>query len=111
MPAQSLPAEKLRRVVDLNTFEFTTTADVDAQPHIIGQPRGTRAIAFGINIKSRGYNIYALGEMGTGRATAIEHFLHTLTKDSPRPNDWVYVHNFSVPHRPRADHRDAADAV
>ncbi len=25
-----------------------------------------------------------------------------LTKDTPTPNDWVYVHNFLVPHRPRA---------
>lgn len=102
MPVKTLPAEKLRRIADINTFEFSTTADVDPHPHIIGQPRGTRAITFGINIKSEGYNIYALGEMGTGRATAIEHFLHTLTTDAPTPNDWVYVHNFSVPHRPRA---------
>ncbi len=102
MRVQPLRPEQLRCVADREQFDFVTTADLAATPHIIGQPRGTRSLEFGINIKSHGYNIYALGEIGTGRATAIEHFLRELTRDAPRPNDWIYVHNFSVPHRPRA---------
>jgi septin family protein len=69
---------------------------------IIGQPRGTRAIEFGIRIDSPGYNIYVLGETGTGRTTAIRSFLEERAGGQPCPDDWVYVHNFATPHQPRA---------
>ena len=102
MPVQPLTPEKLRHTVDPNLFTFETTAELLPTNHIIGQPRGTHAIEFGIGIQSQGYNIYVLGPMGTGRATAIERFLQQRTAARPSPADWIYVHNFGVPHRPRA---------
>lgn len=102
MPVQPLPPDKLRRVCRQDHYEFTTTADLPAQTNIIGQPRGTRAIEFGIGIQSQGYNTFVLGPTGTGRATAIERFLHERTGGEPTPDDWVYVHNFTTPHMPRA---------
>ena len=102
MPVKSLSPDKLRLVCDPDELKFETTAEFGPHRNIIGQPRGTRAIQFGISIQSEGYNIYALGRTGTGRATAIEHFLQRLAQDRPIPDDWVYVHNFSTPHKPRA---------
>ena len=102
MPVKPLSPDKLRLVCNPDELSFETTAEFGPQRNIIGQPRGTRAIQFGINIQSEGYNIYALGRTGTGRATAIEHFLQGLAQDRPTPDDWVYVHNFSTPHKPRA---------
>jgi lon-related putative ATP-dependent protease len=102
MPVQPLTPDKLRLVCDPDELNFETTAEFGPLRNIIGQPRGTRAIQFGINIQSEGYNIYALGRTGTGRATAIEHFLQRLAQERPTPDDWVYVHNFSTPHKPRA---------
>jgi lon-related putative ATP-dependent protease len=102
MPIQPLPPEKLRHSVDPASFTFETTAELPAITHIIGQPRGSHAIEFGIGIQSQGYNIFIMGPMGTGRATAIERFLQERTAQQPRPDDWVYVHNFSIPHQPRA---------
>ena len=78
MPVQPLTPEKLRHTVDPNLFTFETTAELPPSTHIIGQPRGTHAIEFGIGIQSQGYNIYILGPMGTGRATAIERFLSLI---------------------------------
>ncbi len=98
----ALPPDKLRQICQTDRFLFTSTAELEAETQIIGQPRGTRSIAFGIGITSHGYNIYALGAHGTGRATAIEHFLQQQTRTSPTPNDWIYVHNFAIPHQPRA---------
>lgn len=95
------PAE-LRRQTDPATLKFKTTADLQPGTHIIGQPRGTRAIEFGVGIKSHGYNIFVLGEPGTGRATAIQQFLRSYADKQPPPPDWVYVYNFSTPHKPRA---------
>ncbi len=102
MPVSSLSPDKLRRICSQDHYEFETTADLPAKTNIIGQPRGTRAIEFGIGIQSQGYNTFVLGPTGTGRATAIERFLHERTGDQPTPDDWIYVHNFETPHRPRA---------
>ncbi len=102
MSVKPLPPNKLRLVCDPDELKFETTAEFNPHRNIIGQPRGTRAIQFGINIQSEGYNIYALGRTGTGRATAIEHFLQHLAQDQDTPDDWVYVYNFSTPHKPRA---------
>lgn len=102
MPAHAVPPEKLRRVCTPNHFDFETTAEVEFTGSIIGQPRGTRAIEFGIGIQSPGYNIYVLGATGTGRATAIREFLRDKTRTRPVPTDWVYVNNFATPHQPHA---------
>lgn len=102
MPVQPLTTDKLRRFQDPDSFSFETTGDLPASSHIIGQPRGTRAIEFGIGIESQGYNIYVLGNTGTGRTTAIERFLQERTRHRPTPEDWIYVHNFTTPHEPRA---------
>ncbi|MBE7532218.1 MAG: AAA family ATPase [Ardenticatenaceae bacterium] len=101
-PLTPLPPDKLRHICDAAQFEFETTAVLQTHTHIIGQPRGTRAIEFGISIRSQGYNIFVLGATGTGRATAIEHFLRERANGQPTPPDWIYVHNFAVPHQPRA---------
>ncbi len=98
----ALAPDKLRQICLSDNFPFNTTADLTPETQIIGQPRGTRSIAFGIGIHSHGYNIYALGANGTGRATAIEQFLHQQTRSEPVPSDWLYVHNFAIPHQPRA---------
>ena len=68
MPVQPLSPEQLRAACSPDDFTFTTTADLQSATTIIGQPRGTRAIEFGVGIRSEGYNIFALGNMGTGRA-------------------------------------------
>jgi len=102
MPPTPLSTSQLRHVCDPDTFKFETTADLPIESDIIGQPRGTRAIEFGIDIDSPGYNIFVLGEEGTGRTTAIGRFLREHAASRPTPQDWVYVNNFAEPHKPRA---------
>ena len=101
MAVQPLSSEQLRRICTQEHYKFETTDELPASAAIIGQPRGTRAIEFGIGIQSQGYNTFVLGPTGTGRATAIERFLQDRTEAQPTPGDWMYVHNFSVPHVPR----------
>lgn len=102
MNLQPASPTQCRRLCDPQQFSFATTAELETTDTIIGQPRGTRAIEFGINIKSQGFNIYVLGEVGTGRTTAIMQFLREKSKEKPVPNDWIYVNNFAVPYQPRA---------
>jgi lon-related putative ATP-dependent protease len=98
----ALKPNQLRRSYDEQNLKLETTADVDGGTKIIGQPRGVQAIAFGIKMRSPGYNIYVLGESGTGRTTAIQHFVEEQASNDPTPSDWIYVNNFQEPHKPLA---------
>lgn len=104
MPADQwrLKPEQLSRRCDPTSFRFTTTAELPSRRDIIGQPRGVRAIEFGIDMKGPGYNIYVLGPSGTGRLTTVEQFIQERARNGATPDDWLYVHNFEAPHHPRA---------
>lgn len=97
-----LSPQALRRLCSIDHFTFATTEELPTTHEIIGQPRGVRAIEFGIGIDSPGYNIFILGPSGTGRATAVLRFLEGYAKESNVPHDWVYVYNFKAPHKPHA---------
>lgn len=97
-----LTAEQLRCACSPNRYDFKTTADLPYIREIIGQPRGIRAIEFGVKIDSPGFNVYVLGPTGTGRATAIKQFLEEYAQTGETPLDWVYVYNFEIEHQPRA---------
>jgi lon-related putative ATP-dependent protease len=98
----SLNAEQVYRKCDPDALGFETTADVPALTQVIGQERAVRAVDFGIGIHSRGYNIFALGPVGTGKASTVMEFLTREAAALPVPADWVYVNNFAQPHRPDA---------
>ena len=98
----ALNPEQLRRSYDAASLQFKTTAEVLPATRIIGQPRGVKAIEFGLNMKTAGYNIYVLGASGTGRTTAIQKFVEDRATSDPVPSDWVYVHNFLEPDKPVA---------
>ena len=97
-----LEPKDLRRACDPSEFDFECTSELSALEETIGQDRALRAIEFGVGIKSHGYNIYALGPIGTGKTTFIRNFLKEKAKELPTPDDWCYVYNFSDPHMTRA---------
>ncbi len=97
-----LTLKQLRRSCDLASFDFQTTEEIRPDARIIGQPRGIHAIEFGLDVESPGYNIYVLGESGTGRTTAIRNFIKARAENEPVPSDWAYVYNFREPHKPIA---------
>ncbi len=92
--------EKLRWVCDPSIFDFKTTADVAPLKGMIEQERPVRAIHFGLDIHSPGYNIYVSGLTGTGKTTVIKNFLEEIAVKMPRPDDWCYVYNFKDPVSP-----------
>ena len=97
-----LKPEQLRRQSDPARFSFESTADLSPLRKIIGQERAVRAIDFGIDIPSQGYNIYALGPAGSGRTTAVRRFLDRRAAERPVPWEWCYVYNFEDPRCPKA---------
>ncbi len=97
-----LPVERLRRKFDPAFIACETTEEMTPLEGIIGQDRAVRALKFGLEIKERGFNIYAAGLPGTGRTTAVKDFLEEIAKSKPVPSDWCYVNNFHNPYEPRA---------
>lgn len=94
--------QDLRRRLDPATLPFQTTAEVAPVKTTIGQPRAAEAIAFALEVGARGFHLYAAGSPGTGRETTVLTAVRAFAEAQPTPNDWVYVHNFAEPERPRA---------
>ena len=89
-----LSPESLRWTCDPSMFSFKTTADIPPLKGIVEQDRPARAIHFGLDITSPGYNIYVSGLTGTGKTTVIKTFLEEIAAKMPSPDDWCYVYNF-----------------
>ena len=98
----AVKVEDLRRRVDPATLPFQTTAEVTPVKTTIGQPRAAEAIGFALEVGARGFHLYAAGSPGTGRESTVLAAVRSFAATRPTPPDWVYVHNFSEPDRPRA---------
>ncbi|RFT15058.1 MAG: ATP-dependent protease La [Candidatus Saccharicenans subterraneus] len=79
---------------------YDTTASCPACEDIIGQDRALESLKTGLEIKSRGYNIFITGMVGTGRTTTIKQFLEKIRATGEIPDDLLYVNNFSKPDEP-----------
>ncbi|BAE49368.1 Lon protease family protein [Paramagnetospirillum magneticum] len=103
---ESLPASALYRVCDPSLLDFTTTAELqddgDGPGPALGQERAVEAIRFAIGMRHRGFNLFALGEEGTGRRNLILDHLGEAAAARPASDDWVYVENFAEAAKPRA---------
>ena len=102
MAITKLTSEQLYRKCDAAKFDFTTTADLEERLSALGQDRAICAVELGINIKSRGYNLFCLGPEGTGKTSLLKRILEKEGKQRPTPDDWAYVYNFDEPHKPIA---------
>jgi septin family protein len=93
--------DELYRCCDSSEFTFKTTDDITPLKETIGQERALRSLDFGLGIDSHGFNIYILGESGTGKMTTIKAILEEKAKNEPVPNDLCYVYNFDNPDAPQ----------
>lgn len=61
---------------------------------VLGQDRAVSAIQFGIAMDRPGYNVYVMGDSGTGRSSYVTEYLKSEAKRQASPSDWAYVNNF-----------------
>src|SRR3989338_10803374 len=99
---QSLTPEELRWTCDRKQFPFKTTDEIKPLEETIGQERALRAMDFGLGLESHGFNIYVLGESGTGKTSTVRAMLEKKAGNEKVPDDWCYVYNFADPDRPNA---------
>ncbi|ATG88402.1 ATP-binding protein [Methylomonas koyamae] len=92
-----LPAAALKLTIDL------PAADAGSRYNgILGQNRAQSALAFGIAMKAPGYNIFVMGDPGTGRLSMVSHYLTGYAEQQESPLSYAYVENFENPREPVA---------
>jgi lon-related putative ATP-dependent protease len=101
-PVERLDAESLCRRCDPEVFDFETTEELDDMSDVIGQPRASEAVRFGIGIRGEGFHIFALGPEDTDKRSLVRHFVESRAVGEPPPFDLCYVNNFTESDRPRA---------
>ena len=89
-----LNTEALSWRCDPGLFNFTTTAEIPPLQETIGQERALAAIDFGLGIQNSGFNLFILGQPGSGRSSTIKKILDDRSMDKPVPDDWCYVYGF-----------------
>lgn len=124
MVHKPLSAKKLYTPCPADRLAFKTTHDLAPLTAMIGQDRAVAAVRFAISMKHEGYNLFALGPEGIGKATLIRQNLEEAAAAQPVANDWCYVNNFADPQKPavlrlkaghgdvlRSDMRQLVDAL
>ena len=51
-------------------------------------------------MKASGFNVFAMGEHGTGRQTLIREMLNEVASQEETPSEWCYINNFDDSHAP-----------
>lgn len=104
MTLQRLNADAVYHSCDTERFSFNTTADIgplDELSEALSQPRALESLKFGTGMRRHGFNIFALGQPGTGRHSMVRQTLDKKARHSHVPSDWCYVNNFKDTSSPR----------
>lgn len=101
VPPVRLTLDELCCRFNPESLSFDTTANLPVKHLSVGQERAVRAIAFGLKIKSRGFNVFVSGLAGTGKDSAIFQELNSIAKSEPVPDDICYVYNHKNPQSPK----------
>ncbi len=102
MKKNELSYKDLKNVCNPNVFKFETTDDLDGTDAIYGQDRGIKALEFGLNVDSKGYNLYIEGPSGVGKTMYAKKYITKLASKKKVPDDWCYIYNFDDPNEPIA---------
>lgn len=99
--ALHLSPEQLTRTFN-KPFSFATTAELQPLQGVLGQARAVQALQFGVSMPRAGYNVFVMGESGTGRFSYVRRYLNEQAKQRPTPSDWLYVNHFDEMREPHA---------
>src|SRR2546427_9819200 len=82
--------------------ECKTSEELSPLEGIVGQDRALKALIFGVEMKGKGFNIFAAGPPDTGKRPATRGYLEEIAKTKPTPHDWCNVNKFQNPSAPKA---------
>lgn len=98
----SLPAASLTRALPDELFPFQNTAELEPFTGVLGQDRAAEALEFGVAMSRSGYNIFVMGESGSGRFSYVKRYLEGVARQAATPSDWLYVNHFDELREPHA---------
>jgi len=99
-PSAPLSPEALYTPCDPAALDFPSTEalpDLEAS-QIHG--RALEAMHLGLDMPHAGYNLFVLGEAGSGRHAITRELLEAESRAGEAPSDWCYVYNFADADRP-----------
>ncbi|MDA8127210.1 MAG: AAA family ATPase [Betaproteobacteria bacterium] len=103
MPTLPMAPADLRLTIDPATLGFVDTAELADEPlPWIGQARAEAAARFGLGMDPPDYNLFVLGEVGSGRSSLLKQAMAEAAANRRVPPDLCYLHNFDTPERPLA---------
>jgi lon-related putative ATP-dependent protease len=100
MSAYILPVKKLSTHLVMDELAFNSLAELEPSTEFLGQARAKKALSFGLETNRRGYNLFVMGESGTGRISMVMRHLKNKAKLGTVQPDWVYVNNFDETREP-----------
>src|SRR3569623_3577239 len=98
MPTVPLPPAERRLTIDPATLGFADTAELadEALPWI-GQARAEAAARFGLGMDQPNYNLFVLGEVGSGRSSQLRQAMVEAAATRKVPPGKSYQHKFAAP--------------
>lgn len=103
MLISNLTPADLRFTIDPDTLGFSNTAELLSYPlPWIGQERAEMAARFGLEMDQANYNLFVLGEVGSGRSSLLRQAMQATAANRAVPPDLCYLHNFDAPEKPQA---------
>ncbi len=103
MNCEELAAADLCLKVDPVSLGFVDTSSLVGLPlPWIGQTRAEAAARFGMQISQRDYNLFVLGNVGSGRRTLLSQMMREQAACRAVPPDLCYLNNFDEADHPLA---------
>lgn len=96
-----LPPEALAAFCDPESLDPVAGGGSDELPLTALHARAAEAIRLALTLKKPGYNLFVLGDTGSGRHALIERLLSEFRDDGEPPADWCYVFDFAAAAKPR----------
>jgi predicted ATP-dependent protease len=89
-------------VININEELTVYNCTKKDQISFLGQDKAIEVLDFGLQVHTKGYNIFLSGEAGTHKEQYLRKYIGDLAKDQKVPDDWCYVYNFDNELQPLA---------
>ncbi len=97
-----LTIEQLSIQLSEKDLPFKALSELESSVEFLGQERAKKSLAFGLETRRRGYNLFVMGNSGTGRISMVMRHLEARAQVQKAQPDWIYVNNFDEPREPWA---------
>ena len=94
-PPAPLPVERLVARCDPASLGVESSAELPELDVARIHGRAVDAIRLGLDIHAEGYNLFVLGDPGSGRHALVRRLLEEARGRGDAPTDWCYAWNFA----------------